>query len=89
MPHSLLVTHVAQSRRMTSAEYRGHHQDLTDGAMIGLETLSQARAYLRFGSSVWCHRECIARRLVPGVAYERVAHRCVTPRRSDLDMSGK
>jgi hypothetical protein len=31
--------------------------DLTDGAMIGLEKLSEARAYLRFGSSVWCHRD--------------------------------
>jgi hypothetical protein len=31
--------------------------DLTDGAMIRLEKLSEARAYLRPGSSVWCHRE--------------------------------
>ena len=41
--------------------------DLTDGAMIGLEKLSEARAYLRFGSSVGAIDRCIAH-TVPGVA---------------------
>ena len=50
MSHSILVAHVAQSRRMASAECRWHHQDLADGVLIGLEKLSEARACLRFGS---------------------------------------
>jgi hypothetical protein len=53
---ALLVAHVAQSRKWHRPNGWRQH-DLTDGAMIGLEKLSEARAYLRFGSSVWCHRD--------------------------------
>jgi hypothetical protein len=53
---ALLVAHVAQSRKMASAEWMASARP-NRRAMIGLEKLSEARAYLRFGSSVWCHRE--------------------------------
>jgi hypothetical protein len=53
---ALLVAHVAQSRKWHRPNGWRQH-DLTDGAMIGPEKLSEPREYLRFGSNVWCHRE--------------------------------
>ena len=64
MSQSIVLAHIAQSRQITSAERMASPRPI-DEAMIGLEKLSEARGYLRFGQqSVLTSRDA-SRTLLP------------------------
>jgi hypothetical protein len=87
--HSPLEAHVAQSRRMASAEWMASPRPNRRG--------DDRTGEVERGSCVpplW--QQCVVpstdasrTTVVPGVAYGRIARRCMTPRRSDIGMSGR